>query len=316
MAWPRDSWRTGSRRVCAAAGWRSTAGPWPLRCCCGAVVSGGRWLRDEDRGGDDLVMGLADVSLFSRALLLQLRGKRSCGWCWKGEASGEKEGTLIWELLCKGWGSSFERSWPSESRVWGSDNFSFLAERKTKETGRSGFSFENGQKKWGKWWWLWLMVEGQLFFSLFWLQWCRLLRGEKRVSGRFHGFLSGYALRKPKGEKEINRGFAGRGIKEKKRLSLTFGFKGRGEQWRVEGNGGNNRIRKIKATGGLCAEKKNFSGWQRRLGVKKNGFRVSFPFLFIKIDPPPIDFCRLLFIGKAFFRVSKLVPQFFNQFTW
>ena len=30
-------------------------------------------MRDEDRGGDDLVMGLAAVSLFSRALLLQLR---------------------------------------------------------------------------------------------------------------------------------------------------------------------------------------------------------------------------------------------------
>jgi hypothetical protein len=42
----------------------------------------------------------------------------------------------------------------------------------------------------------------------------------------------------------------------------------------------------MKATGGLYAEKKQFSGGRRQLGVKEIGLGFLFPFLFVKIAPP------------------------------
>jgi len=55
--------------------------------------------------------------------------------------------------------------------------------------------------------------------------------------------------------------------------------------WQREG-AGRERRGKIKATGGLCAEKKKFSGGRRRLGVKEIGLGFLFFFIFfVKIAP-------------------------------
>jgi hypothetical protein len=55
----------------------------------------------------------------------------------------------------------------------------------------------------------------------------------------------------------------------------------------------------MKATGGLCVEKKQFSGGRRRLGVKEIGLGFLFPFLFVKIAPPLKIQCNMTFIGKV-----------------
>ena len=86
----------------------------------------------------------------------------------------------------------------------------------------------------------------------------------------------------------------------------------------MEGNGGNNRIPKIKATGGLCAEKKNFSGWQRRLGVKEKkelglGFFVVSPLL-PKLPPLECELKTSIYRQNVarFFNLVPQLPSFYK----
>ena len=82
----------------------------------------------------------------------------------------------------------------------------------------------------------------------------------------------------------------------------------------------NGKIRKNGNRGRLVRVAKNWKpgAAQATAGCKRDGFRVPLLFFYLsKLPPlqnetPPIDFCRLLFIGKAFFSGLKIGPLIFS----